>query len=269
LFERSSDVIARKSLFRYPAVSSFMVVAGTALLVTVVAGAVADSAKPAAAAKAADIAAAAEDLVKSLETTVADATAFKQGEEDVARKGAIIAILANAVSEAEGDAKWKGSALAVRDAAMTLAKAKGQPAADKALKEIKALLDGGKGGEGKAMKYLDITSLETVMKEVNERKKTMTKNLRGTNFTKNKEAIARDATVWAVLAGVARADTHAAEHAKKPQADFEKLADDFFTHAKSLAAAAAKGDQSASTEANKAVSKACTDCHAGYRPDIQ
>jgi cytochrome c556 len=245
------------------------VVAAAGLIVSAVGATVAETAKPAAAAKAADIAAAAEDLVKSLESTVSNATSFKAGDEDVARKGAIIAILANAVSEAEGDAKWKVSALVVRDAAMNLAKAKNQPAADKALKEIKSAIESGKGAEGKPMKYLDITTLETVMKEVNERNKVMTKNLRGANFNKSKDAIARDATVWSVLAGVARSDTKSAEKAKKPQADFEKFADDFFTHAKSLAAAAAKGDQTAGTEAGKAVRKACADCHAVYRPDIE
>lgn len=239
------------------------------MLVPAIAATITETAKPAAAAKAAQIAAAAEDLVKSLDSAVTDAAAFKQAEDDVARKGAIIALLANAVSEADGDAKWKASALGVRDAAMTLAKAKTQPAADKALKEVKGLIDSGKAAEGKPIKYLDITTLEIVMKEVNERNKNVTKNLRGTNFTKNKEAIARDATVWAVLAGVAHADTKSAERAKKPQGDFEKFADDFFTHAKSLAAAATSGDQSAGTEAGKAVRKACADCHGVYRPDIE
>jgi hypothetical protein len=252
-----------------PAVSRFLTVALSAIAVTAVAAAVAETAKPSAAGKAADIAAAAEDLVKSLDTAVASATSFKQAEDDVARKAAVVALLANAVSEAEGDAKWKGNALAVRDAAINLAKAKGQPAADKAHKEVKALIDSGAATEGKPMKYLDITSLEIVMKEVNERNKVMTKNLRGTNFTKNKDAIKRDATVWAVLAGIARADTKSAEHAKKPQSEFEKFADDFFTHSKSLAAAAAKGDQSAGAEAGKAVRKACADCHAVFRPDIE
>jgi cytochrome c556 len=252
-----------------PAISSLVITATAALLVSAVAATVADTAKPAAAGNAADIAAAAEDLLKTLESTVSNATSFKQGEDDVARKGAVIALLANAVSEAEGDVKWKASALAVRDAAMELAKAKSQPAADKAFKEIKSLLGGGKSSEGKPMKYLEIATLETVMKEVNERNKTMTKNLRGTNFKKNKDAITRDATVWAVLAGIARSDTTSAETAKKPQADFEKLCDEFFTQAKRLVAAAAKDDQPAGTEAGKAVRKACADCHAVFRPDIE
>jgi cytochrome c556 len=239
------------------------------VFVSAVAATVAETAKPSAAAKAADIAAAAEDLLKTIEATVSSPSSYKQGEDDVARKAAIIGLLANAVSEAEGEAKWKARALAVRDAAMILAKAKNQPAADKAYKDVKAALDGGKEGEGKPLKYLEITTLETVMKEVNERNKTMTKNLRGTNFKKNKEAIARDATVWAVLAGIARADTTSAERAKKPQADFERLADDFFTHAKSLAAAAAEEDQTAGTEAGKAVRKSCAECHAAFRPDIE
>jgi hypothetical protein len=244
-------------------------IATAALVVTGVAAPLADTAKPGAAAKASDIAAAAEDLVKSLASTVSDAKAFEQGQEEVARKGAIIAVLANAVSEAEGEAKWKASALAVRDAAMNLAKAKGQAAADKAFNEVKKLLESDKPVEGKPMTYFEIASLEIVMKEVNERNKTMTKNLRGTNFTKNKEAIVRDATVWAVLAGIARSDTTSAESAKKPQAEFEKFADAFFTHSRALAAAAAKGDQAAGTEAGKGARKACADCHAVFRPDIE
>jgi Cytochrome C' len=260
-------VFLYRSLRRLPKICSLLVIATTALVVTGVAATIVDTAKPSGAAAAPDIAAAAEDVVKSID--VSDAAAFKKAADDLPRKGAVIALLATAVSESNGDVKWKPSALAVRDAAMNLAKAKGQPAADKALKEIKSLLDSDKPVDGQPMKYLDITTLEIVMKEVNERNKSMTKNLKGTNFAKNKEAIARDATVWAVLAGVARTDTKSAEKAKKPQADFEKFADEFFTQAKNLAEAAAKGDQATGTSVSKLVKKACADCHAVYRPDIE
>jgi len=262
-------VFAQKTVLRLPAISSLVAMLATALVVSVVAAAVSEPAKTSAAAKAADLAAAAEDLVKSLETTVSNATSFKQGEEEVERKGYVIALLANGVSESEGDAKWKARALAVRDAALGLAKSKGQPAADKALKDIKALFGGGDAGKGEAKKYLDVSELKYVMKEVNERNKPMTKNLRGTNFARSKESIARDAQVWALLAAVARADTKSAQQAKKPQADFERYSDEFFTGAKSLAAAAGKGDQNAASDALKAIRKACADCHAVFRPDIE
>jgi hypothetical protein len=260
-------VFVLRSLIRLPKMCSLVVIATTALLVSGFAATIPDTAKPNGAATAPEIAAAAEDLVKSID--VGDIAAFKKAADDLPRKGGVIALLASAVSEANGDVKWKAGALAVRDAAMDLAKAKAQPAADKALKEIKSLLDSDKAVEGKPMKYLDITTLETVMKEVQERDKSVTKNMKSTNFAKNKEVIARDATVWAVLAGVARTDTKSAEKAKKPQAEFEKFADDFFTQSKGLAAAAAKGDQTAANEVRKSVKKACADCHAAYRPDIE
>ena len=255
----------QRSLFRLPAVSTVVVVAAAALTVSVVAAVVADPAKPSAAARAADLAEAAEHLAGSLEATVSNATSFKSGADDVEHKGYIIALLAQAVSESEGDAKWKGNALAVRDAAMSLAKAKSQPNADKTYKALKGLFGGGSGGEGKPMKYFDIATLEHVMKEVNERDKALNKNLKSTAFARNKENIARDANVWAVLAAVARADTKTSEKMKKPQADFEKQADAFFAGAKSLAAAAAKGDQAGATDARKAVKAACTACHTDFR----
>jgi cytochrome c556 len=241
------------------------VIAGAAVLASVVAAAVGDAAKPSAAAKAAELAVAAEDLAKSLEPTVTNATSFKSGADEVEHKGYVIALIANAVAESEGDAKWKANALTVRDAALTLAKAKSQPNADKAYKELQGLLGGGKGGEGKPMKYLDVATLEHVMKEVNERDKALNKNIKGTAFARNKDRVAQDASVWALLAAIARADTKTAEKMKKPQADFEKHADAFFAGAKSLAAAAAKGDQAGATEARKTTRATCTACHTDFR----
>ncbi len=258
-------MFAKNSLVRFPAVSSLVVMVGAALLVPVVAATVIDAAKPAAAAKAADLAVAAEELAKSLEPTVTNAGSFKSGADEVEHKGYIIALLANAVAESEGDAPWKANALAVRDAALTLAKAKSQPNADKAYKELQALFGGGKGGEGKPMKYLDVASLEHVMKEVNERDKQLNRNIKGTAFARSKAKVAQDANVWALLAAVARADTTTSEKMKKPQADFEKHSDAFFAGAKSLAAAAAKGDQAAATEARKTTKAACTNCHSDFR----
>src|SRR5438552_2084720 len=114
---------AHRSLLRLPAVSSLAVMIVAALMVSVLAATV-DTPKPSNAASAAELAAAAEDLVKALEPTVSNATSFKQGADEVEHKGYVIALIANAVAEAEGDAKWKANASAVRDAAMNLAKAK-------------------------------------------------------------------------------------------------------------------------------------------------
>jgi cytochrome c556 len=241
------------------------VMVGAGLVVPVVVASVIEAAKPAAAAKAAELAAAAEELAKSLEPTVTNATSYKSGSDEVEHKGYIIALIANAVAESEGDATWKANALSVRDAALSLAKAKSQPNAEKAYKELQGLFGGGKGGEGKPMKYLDVASLEHVMKEVNERDKQLNRNIKGTAFARNKAKIAQDAQVWALLAAVAREDKSTSEKMKKPQADFEKHSDAFFAGAKSLAAAAAKGDQPAATEARKTTKAACTNCHSDFR----
>lgn len=242
-----------------------MVMACAAVLFSVVSAAVVDTVKPSQAAKATDLAAAAEDVTKSLEEAVADDDAFKKSQEDVEHKGYVIALLANAVSESEGDAKWKGRALAVRDAGVNLAKAKSVSDAQKALKEIQGLFGGGEAGDRKPMNYLDIATLEHVMKEVNDRDKLLNRNLKGTQFARNKENIVRDANVWALLAAIARADTKTAEQMKKPQADYDKHCDEFFKQAKNLAAAAGKGDQAKSTEARKAAKAACTNCHTDFR----
>jgi len=221
-----------------------------------------DAPKAGSAGSASDLAAAAEDIVKNIDSKAAD--------DEIARKGYTLALVANAVAEADGEAKWKAAALGVRDTAITLAKgAKSQATVDKALKEITAAIETGKGAEGKPMKYLEIAPLEQVMKEVNDRNRPMTKNLRGTQFARSKEQVTRDAHVWAVLASAARTDTKSAELAKKPQDDFDKYANEFFNSSRSLAAAAKKGDQNAASEALKSARKACADCHSVYRPDIE
>jgi cytochrome c556 len=229
----------------------------------------ADVLNPSGVASAAELAAAAEELAGSLDATVTSPTSFKQSEEEVQHKGFIIALIANTVAEAEGDAKWKSNALAVRDAALSLAKAKSQPNAEKAHKELKASFGGGSSGAGQVMKPLDVLSLDHVMVEVNNRNRTLTKNTRSTTFSRNKEAVARDAIMLALLAAAARQDTHSAQEAKKSQAEFEKFADQMINHAKELAAAAKKGDASAASTSYKAVKKACTECHAVFRPDIE
>jgi hypothetical protein len=234
------------------------------------AGLGADAPKPSAAATAAELAAAAEEIVKSLEPTVASPQAFKQGEEEVEHKAYVIALVANAVADAEGEARWKSAAVAVRDAALDLAKTKNQANAAKTVKAIQDLMNGGgAAASGKPMPFLQVASLTHVMKEVNERNRALTKNTRSTQFARKKDDVARDAQMLALLGAIARADTKSAEDAKKPQADFEKFADDLVHHSKTLASAAKKADASAVSESYKAVKKACADCHLIYRPDIE
>jgi cytochrome c556 len=246
------------------------VVIAAGVVVAAAAMPLADPPKPSSAASAAELAAAAEAIVESLEPTVANADSFKGGAEEVEHKGYVIALLANAVSEAEGDAKWKANALSVRDAAVALAKAKAQGAAQSKVKEIKGMFGGGSAGEAKSMKYLDITSLQHVMKEVNDRNRALTKNIKtATKFKSSQDTVTRDAQMLAFLGAIARADTKAAQQAKKPQADYEKFADALVTNSKTLTEASKKGDANAVGDAFKAVRKACADCHADFRPDVE
>ena len=245
---------------------SVLLVAG---MVTTAAMPLADPPNPSGAAGAAELATAAEAIVESLETTVANPQSFKGGQEELERKAYVIALIANALPEAEGDANWKANALAVRDAALALAKIKVQGPAQNKLKEIKGLLGGGTAGDAKPMKYLEVASLQNVMKEVNDRNRTLMKNMKATNFKRAQKEVTRDAQLLALLGAIARADTKSAQQAKKPQADFEKFADALFTNSKSLADAAKKGDATAANDAYKAVKKACADCHADFRPDIE
>src|SRR5207244_2587582 len=151
-----------------------------------------------------------------------------------------------------------------------LAKAKSYSNASKSFKDIKDAMAGEKPSDGTPgeKKYLEIAPLQQVMKEVNDRNRSMARNMRGTNFSRSKEAIARDAEMFALLGAIARQDTHAAEKAKKPQADFEKFADGLVTSAKSLADAAKKADANGAKEAYNKVKAACSDCHKEFRPDI-
>jgi cytochrome c556 len=266
--ERSIDVYSIRSTIAVK-LASCSLAAAAVVAISGMMLPVADAPTPSAAASAADLAAAAEEIVKGLEPTVASATSFKQDQEGVEHNAYVLALIANSIPDAEGDAKWKASALAVRDAALELAKAKAQTAAAKAVKDIKSLTEGaGKAaGAGKAMKPLEVCSLTHVMKEVNNRNRPMRKNLRA--LARNQDTVRRDAQVWAVLAAAARNDTKSAQTAKKSQEPFEKLSDEFFTHSKSLADAAKKGDQNAANEALKAVSAACANCHKDYRPDLE
>ncbi len=248
-----------------------LIVMSSAGMALAVASALADPVKPSQVASAGDLVAVVEDVVKSLEPTVASPQSFDKNKEEVEHKGYVIALIANAVSEAQGEAQWKGNAAAVRDKGIELAKAKSQANAAKAVQGIKDSMSAAKpsGGSSGAKKYLDIAPLEQVMKEVNERNRAVTKNMRGTGFSRNKEAIARDAEMFALLGSIAREDKQAAEKAKKPQAEYEKYADELVAGSQQLAQAAKKADANGAKEAFNSVKKACSQCHAVFRPDIE
>jgi uncharacterized protein YoaH (UPF0181 family) len=220
-----------------------------------------------------DLCAVAEDMLKPLKDIVSSAQELKQNGDEVLQKGEMVALLANAIAAAEGDAKWKDTALAVRDTAMTLAKAgkaKNHSNATKAFEEIQQLISEGtpNGGERIEMKPLEISSLHHVMEEVQSRYGSLRRRIRRpARFARAKDSVARDGQMLALLAAVIRTDTVTAKEVMKPQTDFEQKSDAMVKAAKALATAAKEGDQKATDKARKALQKSCSRCHSVYRPD--
>jgi cytochrome c556 len=218
---------------------------------------------------ASDLAGAANDLLTSIEPKVADTTALKEAGDEVEHKAYVLALIANGIGRAQGDAAWKKNAGQVREVALKLAKTKSAPEASKLVAEMRSLMAGGGSGAADSEKpWADVSPLKHVMKEVQELRRPISKNTRGAGLKSKKDVVARDAALWAFLGYVARHDTGAAKQAKKSQADYEKFADEFIAGSRALSEAARKGDADAVKKAVSRASKACTDCHEVFRPDV-
>lgn len=215
-----------------------------------------------------ELANAAETIVKALEPKVSSATNLKQAADEVEQKAYVLALLANGVAANGEGVAWKASATQVRDAALKLAKSKVHTQASEQIDVIKTAMGGGTQKSGEAANWDQFVPLKYVMKEVQELRRPIAKNTRGTALSRTKDDVARDASLWAFYGFVARHDTQTAKRAKKPQADFEKWADEFVAGSRELAIAAKKGDAAAVKAAVNRANKACTDCHEVFRPDV-
>lgn len=211
-----------------------------------------------------ELAAEAEAKIAALEAGLVSADSYSQGKKAISGDAGVLAVLAQAVAEHDGNAAWKKSAADVRDAAIALANAKSFDEAKKSLDAVKAA-QGGKASGAKAdADWSKLAKLGAVMAEVNKRHGKLRR------ATKKAPADAgettRDASVLAVLAVVAQADTHEVKSGKPADiGKWQGYAKDMQANATKAADALRKKDDAAFKETFTTLNKSCTECHKDFR----
>lgn len=252
------------------ALATCLISIGVASLVPVFAGA---PVKMGSVAPVNELAAEAETKIVGIETGMTDpdtkllsAEKYNQVKKGIADDAGVLAVLAQAVAESDGDAAWKKSAADLRDAAIALANAKSFDEAKKSLDGVKAAQGGKASGAKSDADWAKLAKLDAVMKEVNKRNGRLRAASR--KAPANRDEMTRHASVLAVLAVVAQADTHEVKSGKP--ADIKKWQDyakDMQKNATAGADALRKKDDAAFKEIWPTLQKSCTNCHKDFRDE--
>jgi len=211
----------------------------------------------------ADLVMESEAKIKELEGLLADNDSYtKNKKKGIPQAAGTLAVLAQAIAEHDEDSPMKKSAGDVRDAAIAIAKAGSLDDAKKLLDAAKAAA-GGKAAGAKAEHAWDkLVDMDSLMAEVNKRNGNLRKAFR--KAPEDHAAIARDASVLAVLALVIEADTHEV----KDKADIEKwkkYSKDLQKSMTEISATLKKKDDAKGKELFVASAKSCNSCHTAIR----
>jgi cytochrome c556 len=211
-----------------------------------------------------ELAAEAETKIAAIEAGLASADSYSQGKKAISGDAGVLAVLAQAVAEHDGSAAWKKTAADVRDAAIALSNSKSFEEAKKSLADVKAAQGGKSSGAKADADWAKIAKLSAVMTEVNRRHGKLRR------ATKKAPADAgeatRDASVLAVLAVVAQADTHEVKSGKAADvAKWQQYAKDMQVYSTKAADALRKKDDAGFKETFTTLNKSCTDCHKDFR----
>jgi hypothetical protein len=213
----------------------------------------------------------AEELVKQVQVFVADFEACLASEPEfadkqmrVAQNAHTLAVIAVALGLHDTDNALKTAAPALLASAQQLAKAKKYDDAKAALAGVQAAVAGA-NKQGPELKWNQkVASLGQLMKQAAAVDTSLRRNLR--RFDQLAESNARSATLLALIAQAAIADTH---EVKNP-ADVGKwyqMCADMRDAAVGVHTAIKVKDQAATGAAVKRLMQSCDDCHAVFHPE--
>jgi len=211
----------------------------------------------------------AEDLVGQvdaylarLEESVANPDAYKEASEGkIARDANTMALISLALGLHDATNKYKAAAPAMVKAAQMIAAAKDFAAAKAAVDKLKKASEGKAGGE---LKWENVASLESLMKQVPMINTRLKKNLR--RFSQKAKESAGDTAVLAVIAQGSMANV---EETKKPSeaAKWYEFCAQMRDAAGALNKAIHDGDEKAADKQMKAMTTSCDDCHAIFHQE--
>lgn len=215
-------------------------------------------------APAADLTAALDAKIASLETALADNDSYlKAKKKAIPQDAGTIAVLAQAIAEHSGNSGVKAAAPDVRDAAVKLAKSGSFDEAKAALDAIKKANKGeGPKTARQEADWAKLIDMDSLMSEVNQRTARLRKAAR--KFPTDAAEPTQDAEVLAVLAVAIAADTHEVKD-KADLPKWEKYSADLRTGMIKVAADAKAKDVDALKASFLAASKSCTACHGEIR----
>ena len=209
-----------------------------------------------------DLAAEADELILEVKTSTATGEAFMEKKDDIRRTAGVLAALGHAISQHPESKSVKLSGSTLRDAALELAESKDQAAAQKAIQDLQAALEGTASMKASAAAWKDLISMDDLMHVVNTRN---AKVRRSARRSRDPEADARNAQTIAVLTLVMaeQAEDYLSEEAEIKA--WKKFAMDYHQGMTDLAAAFKAKDKAGIQKHLDLATKACDACHAKFR----
>ncbi len=209
-----------------------------------------------------DLTALAKEQVESIAEQSETEEKYALTKEEIRREAGVLAVLAQATLEHPDRKTQKMSPLALRDAALKLAKSKTYEGVKSALPQLRAAA----GGEGASEKFAevawkDLIEMDDLMHVVNAKNSRIR---RAARRSRDPEADSRNAALVAVLSLSMAEKTDQLSGADEKTA-WKKYALDFQKGMTDLAAAFKAKDKAAIEKHLAFATKACNDCHAHFR----
>jgi hypothetical protein len=200
--------------------------------------------------------------IEKLDALVADEAAFAKAVEDkvIAQDAGVLACLAQAISEHEKGKATGIAGPALRDAALSLVKAKKLADAQAALKTAHAALKGEGQGEAEHP-WNKLINMHRMMEEMNYRTSRLRRALRR---PRKLQADAGHATVLVVLGLAMEADTHEVKN-KEEIPIWNKMSREYSTDMSKLAKAMLEKKADIAKEIFKGSADSCKHCHEKFR----
>jgi len=200
--------------------------------------------------------------VTAAEKLLADKSGFADSRKPIQQAGGVIACLSQAMAEHPEGKKSEIAVLAMRDAALDLARSKEHATSAAALKSVKESLAGKRTSDSKVSNdWKKLINLHRMMDEMKARNSQLRRVIRS---PEDPATDARHAVTLAVLSLALQADTHEVKDATKiPK--WTGYATDFRKSMLTVAGAIKKKDATAAKTAYLSATKSCTTCHAAFR----
>jgi hypothetical protein len=212
-----------------------------------------------------DLAAQADQYIKSLAKSVANEEDYKDDQGKIARESNTLIIIALALGLHDEGNKYQAHAGPMMKAAQAVAATKDYASAKKAIAALQAAAEGGSSADAQ-FKWEKVASLAELMKQVPNINNKLKRAVKPAKF----KAKAKDSAGYtAVIAAIAQGSMASSSETKKPEKvkEWQEFATAMRDDAAAVNKAIHKGDERAAAKAMKKLQQGCEDCHAVFHPE--